>query len=83
MNDGYYDCSIAQTISGIATQHLLLYPDDYLYCETKEELEMQIKEDLEDSVDYGDICSDVLDSAYNIPEEFYEKWLELKKTYNE
>ena len=79
-----YDCSVNVYIDrGINYESLSLCPADYLCFDTEEEVREAIIEDLDCSLNYGNVEVQEAITDYDIPEEFFIKWNELKKSLNE
>lgn len=78
-----YECSRTEEIvNAISYAKLILDPSDYLYCDNVEELISDVEEDLIYSVDYGDVSvGDTVNVSLQIPQEFIEEWIKLKKEY--
>lgn len=79
-----YICSKKEYIKNATVEvELELSPSDYLVCDDEDELREFIWEDLQESVDYGDVnVEDSEDYYLHIPEEFINEWKKLKETWN-
>lgn len=78
-----YTCSKKEYIEAIVNISLELSPSDYLYCINEQDLIDSVEEDLIAASNYGDV-EKIFDSEYiefNIPKEFIEEWIKLKKEY--
>lgn len=75
-----YECSLLKRlIDSYVESELILDPEDYLYCETEDELLLAVEIDLHDAMNTGDVYWDDSENNIKIPDEFIEEWKHLKK----
>lgn len=75
-----YECSLFKRLYGAyATSDISVSPEDYIDCETEEELRDCIESDLYNALYLGDIEWDTSETNITIPDEFINKWKSLKQ----
>lgn len=79
------EITLYRTIGVQTCTTLDLEPGDYLYCDTVEELQRDIEDDIAESedidIDMGAMETSETESILKIPNEFIKEWNRLK--YNE
>lgn len=74
-----YTCTLHTDLYDAFAESLLeLDPNDYLYCDSEEELRDCVSEDLINALYTGDVQWDDSDSDIFIPKEFIDEWELLK-----
>ena len=74
-----FNCFVTQEITGRLSSGLAIDPKDYLYCEDETEFKDSIKDDIYDSINYGNLCKiDIEWEDYDIPNELITEWHKLK-----
>lgn len=74
-----YECSLfKRLVDAYIESELIISPEDYLYCETEAELSLEIQEDIQESMNTGDVSWDESENEVNIPEGFINEWRTLK-----
>lgn len=75
-----YECSLFKRLYGAyVTSDISISPEDYIDCETEEELRDCIESDLYNELYLGDIEWDTSETDITIPDEFINKWKLLKQ----
>lgn len=75
-----YECSLLKRlIDSYVESELILDPEDYLYCETEDELRLMVELDLHDAMNTGNVYWEDSENSIRIPDEFIEEWKHLKK----
>ena len=75
-----YECHLTKRlIDSYVESELILDPEDYLYCETEDELLLAVEEDLHDAMNTGDVYWDDSESSVRISDGFINEWKHLKK----
>lgn len=72
-----YECHLTKRlIDSYVESELILDPEDYLYCETEDELRLMVELDLNDAMNTGNVY---WENSIRIPDEFIEEWKHLKE----
>lgn len=75
-----YECHLTKRLIGSYVEsELILDPEDYLYCETEDELRLMVELDLNDAMNIGNVYWEDSENNIEIPDEFIEEWKHLKK----
>ena len=74
-----YRCYLfKRLIDSYVESELILDPENYLYCETEDELLLAVEEDLHDAMNTGDVYWDDSESSVRISDGFINEWKLLK-----
>lgn len=74
-----YRCYLfKRLIDSYVESELILDPENYLYCETEDELLLAVEEDLHDVMNTGDVYWDDSESSVRISDGFINEWKHLK-----
>ena len=74
-----YQCELRLDLKVKECIELLLCPEDYLFCESTKDLENTVEDDLAEYSSYQMVRNaSVMDEHLIIPDEFIEKWKQLK-----
>ena len=74
-----YNCKLQLDLEVKECIELELCPEDYLFCESTKDLEYTVEDDLAEYSSYQMVGNaSVIDEHLIIPDEFIEKWKQLK-----